>query len=121
MTSRKQLLEQIISLHNPSELEGLTKILSRYEWDWEQPPLLRLTEKDVIAILQKFLAGEWTPQDVAKWAWALEGREDVEIGDSTTDNSLIFFVLGSLAHPETDAELTQDIAEKMIESLKAVT
>ena len=73
----------------------------------------------VNTIHQRYLSGDLNAKQVENWAWAIEDREDVSVGDEDGDNKNIFFALAELANPATEGELTPRGAKEIIAALQA--
>ncbi len=91
---RRDAVQHLISLDRP--LDELAELLRRYPFDCDAP-LVVLRPGDVVAVLDRFLAGELAAQQVIDWADLLEVRDDVGLraGDDLTQD-----VLFALATPE---------------------
>ncbi len=107
--SREELLRELISYRLPIEktLEGL----SFYGWDCEFP-LITMTQSDVVNILQRYLAGAITEQQLTDWADLVECREDIEY--PAQDENLIASIIFRLANPNLNEEITKPLVEGIL-------
>jgi hypothetical protein len=105
---RTTALRALIAYEQP--LDPILAVLRAYEWDAQQP-LATLTSADVISILDRYLSGDLTAQQVADWADLLECREDIELPNvgATSISDAVF----RLANPNLRGELTPLVAEHM--------
>ena len=87
---RTAALKALISYNVP--LEPALAVLASCGWDCDEP-LVTLSNEDVVAVLDRYLAGSLTPDQVADWADLLECREDIELAPHLAD------VLFQLANP----------------------
>lgn len=117
MKTRKELLEELLQLPHPGQIERIAGALAEYGWDSEEK-LVTLTEDAVIAILRRYLSGELTRKMVEDWAWQVEGRDDIAVGVDENNNQLLFFSIPRLAFPGTEGELTPDNAKELIAKLE---
>lgn len=97
--TREKAIKSLVRLAHP--LDALRASLSAFEWDWERPSLARLTSLDVASVLQRYVAGEVTGDEVETWANLLEGRDDVEFQPEAAD------AIFDLANPELQGPLTE--------------
>jgi hypothetical protein len=71
-----------------------------------------LTPEHIIAVLQRFMAGEFNARDVEHWADAIEGRDDIAMSDLLKD------VLFDIANPVLQGQLDDARAEAQIARLR---
>jgi hypothetical protein len=91
-------------------VEPILADLRSYGWDSPEP-LATLTKVDIISILDRYLAGGLTAQQVADWADLVECREDIELPEE--DELSISDAVFHLANPYLCGELTFQVAERM--------
>lgn len=101
----QSLVEYSKSTHELSEQIG------KFEWDYEGEPV-RLQYKHISSVLEKYLRGELTAQDVEVWANLIEGREDVAPEKDCAEH--IDKIIYELANPELTAPLDKTRAEEII-------
>ena len=93
--TRKELVEHAIRFDMP--MDRLYEEFRPIGWDCETP-LVTLRASDVMAVVDRFLQGQLSAQEVYDWANLLECREDIgfvaEEGDIAEE--MIFW----LANPE---------------------
>ena len=97
----------LLSLSGP--LAGIQAQLAEYPWGCSEPPLA-LTKEHLGSVLERFLSGALTAEQVEAWANAVEMREDVEYDG----NSLQARLLHSLANPALDGALSLASAKEML-------
>lgn len=98
-------MRDLIAYQNPQELQRLWDDLDYFgRQDAERPHLAR---RDIAAVLQRYLAGELTAQQVEDWADyfdAIGGYEDEAMGD-------IVYILGN---PALEGPLTAERAKEFM-------
>jgi hypothetical protein len=60
--------------------ESVTRLkvaLESFPWDADNP-IITLTRRDVVAVLERFVAGEFDANALEEWANLVECREDIE-------------------------------------------
>jgi hypothetical protein len=73
---RRPLLCALIAYELP--IEPVLAQLSAHGWDIDEP-LVTLGADDVVRVLDRYLEGQLTSQQVAEWADLVECREDIEL------------------------------------------
>lgn len=111
---RASALRALIAYEQP--LEPVLVALRAYGWDAPEP-LATLTGADVSSILDRFLSGDLTAQQVADWADLVECREDIELPEA--GGASISDVVFQLANPNLRGELTMQVAERMRSALRS--
>jgi hypothetical protein len=91
-TVRREILQSLLLLDR--SLRDVLQLLSAFPWDSEME-LVRLRPEHIIKVLHRFKAGELTARDVEDWANAIEGRDDIGLGDSMALRDVLF----DLANP----------------------
>ena len=71
---RRALLVELIKLRRPVTV--IREELSRYEWD--SPEVVRMRAADIVEVLDRFLEGDLSAEDIETWADAIECRDDVD-------------------------------------------
>src|SRR5882762_4115286 len=105
---RQDLLRSLISLESP--VDDVLSALQRFGWDSRE--LVTLTPEHIIAVLRRFMAGEFNARDVEHWADAIEGRDDIAMSDLLKD------VLFDIANPVLQGQLDDARAEAQIARLR---
>jgi len=102
---RAEVLRAVIALRG--DFGPLARELASFGWDWPaDEPLVVLTRRDVIAVIDRFLAGGLSAGDLESWAECLECRDDLgyEDGNERRKVQAVFW----LANPEINAALTPE-------------
>jgi hypothetical protein len=107
--SRADALRDLVHLAVP--LEQSRTELKQYPWDSQQT-LVILSAGHVRDILERYLKGELTDEEVEEWANMLEMREDVEV-----QSELLKEVVFELANPGITQSLTQTRAGELVDVL----
>ena len=105
---RTAALRALIAYEQP--IEPTLSNLRAYGWDAPEP-LATLTKADIISILDRYISGNLTSQQVTDWADLVECREDIAL--SETDESSISDVVFQLANPNLRGEITLQMAKKI--------
>lgn len=115
MTSldRLQILNSLIAFEDPDE--PYVRHLAAFPWDIAEP-LVALQASHIVSILDRFLRGQLSAQQVEHWANLLESREDIEY--VSAKESPIAAAIHTLANPVLEGELTFALAEKLKVELK---
>jgi hypothetical protein len=109
---RASALRALIAYEQP--MEPILAELRAHGWDAPEP-LATLTKADVISILDRYLSGELTHQQVADWADLVECREDIELSEAGAVS--ISHAVFQLANPNLRGDLTFQVAERMRSAL----
>jgi hypothetical protein len=105
-SSRRAALISLLAYERP--IEELRLALAQFEWDCPQP-LVSLTRNHVLIMLEKFLAGELTAEEVEAWADLVEVRDDIEFTDDQVLDAI--FVL---ANPAINGVLDNQLANQLV-------
>ena len=110
--NRQAVLSSLIRFNEP--VTRLKVALESFPWDIDHP-LVSVTRGDVIAILDRFIAGEFTAEVLEEWANLVEGREDIvfEADHGPAISEAIF----QLANPALCGPLVTQVPE-IISSLR---
>jgi hypothetical protein len=73
--NRQAVLSSLIEFNEP--VTRLKVALESFPWDVDNP-LITVTRANVIAILSRFIAGEFGADVLEEWANLVEGREDIQ-------------------------------------------
>lgn len=110
--NRIDVLRDLISFSKPVNV--LSTALSRFDWDYEGQPLV-VTASEIKAVLKRFLAGEFTADELEIWANLIEGREDLEFEEQK--HKLIEHVIYCLANPILQGEITFGSCRNLLSTL----
>lgn len=102
---RATALRDLIELRLP--VDAAVHALSVYAWDSEQE-LARIDRSAAIHLLDAYLQERVSSEEVARWANAIEGRDDVAL-DPGSEEMLKDFIF-EMATPELTESLTVDRA-----------
>jgi len=91
-----------------SELQGFLESL---EWDFDGPPLV-MNRGHFRSVLERYLKGGLSSQEVEDWANLVEGREDITF--EPDDAELLREVVYELANPELTEQLSNQRAMDMV-------
>ena len=106
--TREQAVQSLVHFDQP--LRMLDAVLRENAWDWDGPPIATLGGANIVSVLQRYLKGDVSGDDVEAWANMLEGRDDVEFEPGTA--AAIF----DLANPTLQGPLTE-VASVLLASL----
>ncbi len=112
MNRRAQLLTELLSPHRPIEL--IREELSRFPWDSDSD-LVILKRTHLKSMLGNYIADHMTVADIAAWAEAIEGRDDV--GFEAEHEELLKTILFELSTQELGRPLSRSHAERLISEL----
>ena len=106
------LVTELVALSRP--LSDILAELARLHLDADAE-LVRLERRHVISVLERYLAGELTADDVENWADAVDLQD--AIGLAEDDQTLSDAVFG-LANPPAARPLTPERARELLASLR---
>ncbi|MFA6246440.1 MAG: hypothetical protein WC615_05830 [Mucilaginibacter sp.] len=107
MRTRTDILNDLIRFQ--TQLDRVQNELSQYTWDVEAP-LVIMRKSDFVSIVQRFLDGVLSTDDLENWANAIESRDDIGF----ENNELSEFIF-DLANPVINGEITKELVIKMID------
>jgi|SRR6185369_1136425 len=108
MINRKKILQELVEFReHPSEMRSA---LSAFEWDSDEE-LIQMEKRQIATVLQKFISGEITSEEVEDWANLIEGRDDVDYAE-------VAEILHILANPAITYQLTPSVATNLIDKLR---
>lgn len=84
--------------------------LSRHTWD-VAVPLVTLTAVHLLRIIDRYLGGELSSDQVTDWADLVECRDD--IGYPEDDHDFLSAAIFRLANPNLEGEVTIQVAEEL--------
>ena len=104
--NRQAVLSSLIQFNEP--VTRLKVALESFSWDIDRP-IITVTKDNIIAILDRFVAGEFNADVLEEWANLVEGREDIEFepGHSQAISDAIF----QLANPALCGPLVTQVPE----------
>ena len=113
MEDRASLLQRLVRYELP--IEDTIAMLQAYGWD-SDAELVVLTAAGALRILERYLSGELSAEQVEYWAELLEMRDDVglEVRQEAELRRLIFV----LANPEINEPLTPALAIRLRRALE---
>jgi hypothetical protein len=108
---RADILASLIRFDRPiAELEALVRAL-----DWDAEPVATIRRRDIVAVIERFLAGEIDAGDVVRWADLLEGREDMNF--EPRHEPAVADAIYDLANPDLQGELAE-ISDDILASIE---
>lgn len=110
--NRIDVLRDLVSFSKPVDV--LSTALSKFDWDYEGQPLI-VTGLEIKPVLKRFLAGEFTADELEMWANLIEGREDLEFEEQKY--KLIEHVIYCLANPVLQGEITFESCKNLLSTL----
>lgn len=113
MNRRAEILEELVRFDRPTE--PLMRELSSLGWDWNGEPLLTLQKAHLLRIIDRFLAGDITAEQLQQWAENLEVREDVAFDQE--EEELLDDVFFRIATPFINEPLTRESVQEMRDEL----
>jgi hypothetical protein len=116
MRSRTESLRALIEYDLP--IEPTLRELAEHGWD-SKHELVVLERTAVLRILQRYLDGELSADEVADWADLVECREDIGTPEGRGD--VVSQVIFRLANPNINGEITRQVIEQIQALLKGAT
>jgi len=108
MIDRKKTLQDLIEFRKkPSVMHAA---LSAFEWDCDEE-LVQMERRQIATVLQKYIAGETSDEEIEDWANLIEGRDDINYAE-------VEDVLHVLANPAITYKLTPSVAVSLIDNLR---
>ncbi len=116
LQARRVALEDLIHLRG--SVADTLKRLRVFDWDSARN-LVTLSPATVIEVLERYLSGDVTAEEIEKWADGIEVREDIAFPPlfDTVMKELFF----ELANPEIDRPLSPETARGWSERLRDST
>ena len=112
MIDRYVMLRDLVGFAKPiSELRGL---LGTFKWDFDGIPLT-MTRRHLRDVIERYMKGEISAQDIEDWANLIEGREDMTF--ESRDDNLLSEIVYELANPELTEELSYQRAKEIVDLL----
>jgi hypothetical protein len=106
LARRKAILEELLALRSP--LDESLGTLATLAWDSEAE-LATLDREHAVGLINRFLSGMVSSDDLEQWANAIEGRDDIAF--VIRDGHLLQESVFELANPLLTEPLTRDRAE----------
>ena len=113
MDHRAAILAKLASFDEPTA--PLIDELRSMGWDWTGEPLLVLTAEHFLTVMDRFLSGRLSADQVEEWAENLEQREDV--GFASDKEELLDEMLFFLANPSINYGITQESVSRFRQRL----
>jgi len=116
IAERKRLLTDLLRLDTESLRQTVSALEKYIEDSLDEVKLVLLSRAQVISILQRFIKGEISGEDLYVWADALELRPDVDFGEED-DEGMVFYTVSEISTtyvlrgPITKEEAARDILE----------
>lgn len=107
---RTSALLELIAYRLP--LDTALEDLQCYGWDSDFN-LVTLGVDEVIGVLDRYLSGVLTAEDVTRWANLVEGRDDIAL--AAAHQEALGMVIFSLANPEINTSLTPAAGKAIID------
>jgi hypothetical protein len=112
LQARRSALEDLIHLRG--SIDDALKRLRVFDWDCA-PNLVTLSPGTVIGVLDRFVSGDLTADEIEKWADGIEVREDIAFPPLFDTVLKEFFF--ELANPEISRPLSPETAREWSERL----
>ncbi len=90
---RKSTLLKLVRFDEPINVLSNLMETVPFAWPHTEPAIVDLTSEHVVAVLERFIGGELTAEDVDRWANMVECREDLSSTEIVDD------VIFDLANP----------------------
>jgi hypothetical protein len=113
MKDRKAILLDMLNFSIP--IDEIKKNISKISWDYNGEPVI-IYRSHLINILNRFLLGELSKNDVEDWANLVECREDLEFDEKYFDD--LSQIIHHLANPFLEGELDYNFCKETIGFLK---
>lgn len=104
MQRRSELLEKLARCDGPSA--AVLDELRSMGWDWTGEPLLVLTKEHFLGVMDRYLAGSLSAEQLEEWAESLEQREDVAF--SPEAETVLDETLFCLANPSINLGISNE-------------
>ena len=109
---RAEVVRKLVEYALP--IEPVIAELGGYPWDCDSP-LFVITPAHVASVLDRYLAGDLTAEQVEHWGNLVEGRDDLDSGEDVSD------VIHELANPLLTESLSKESALRMRHALATST
>ncbi len=108
MINRHTALQSLVEFSR--SLKELRDLLGLLEWDFADSPLV-MKRSHFHDVLERYLSGNLSSQDVEDWANLVEGREDRVFGSE--DSELLGEIVYELANPRLTEQLSGQRAKEI--------
>ena len=116
MSRHAEILQELARFETPTG--PLLQELRSFGWDWDGAPLLVLRKADILRVIDRFLAGQISADQLQEWAESLEVREDVAFDDR--DAEVLDDVFFRIATPMINEPLTHEVVQRMRDEITRV-
>ncbi|HVS54525.1 MAG TPA: hypothetical protein VHD62_19370 [Opitutaceae bacterium] len=106
-TNRKEIITSLLEFD--SSLELIRGRLAKLEWDSDVQ--VQCLPQHVRQLIEKYLAGACSAEEVEAWANLVEGRDDIDVSPSLRE------MLFELANPAITQKLSPDRARSLLSKL----
>ena len=110
--NRFVVLGDLVAFNKPVTV--LSASLSNFDWDYDEQPLV-IKASQIQSVLKRFIAGEFTVQELEDWANLIECREDLEFEE--VKHEAIETAIECLANPVLQGEITIASCKALLNSL----
>ena len=107
MNNRRALLVRLVEMERP--LQPILTELGKFGWDSEE--LIEVTGSHIINVLQSYVEGRATADEVEEWGNALECRDDLKVSGNIKE------AIHILANPYLTVPLSRQVAFELIDRL----
>lgn len=111
--NRVQLLRNLIEYN--SSLKVIQEKLASFKWDSSE--LITLTKEHIISVLNRYIEGSISAEELEDWADTIECREDIHYNDH--DDDIINEKIYILANPVLQGKMDKARALSMINELSS--
>lgn len=109
---RFKILSDLISFKEP--IAVLSERLKTLGWDYEGPGFY-VKSSEIRGVLNRFVSGEISVDELEEWANLIECREDLQFEDAKSEQ--IDHVIFLLANPALEGQIDYASCKKLINSL----
>ena len=111
--NRIKVLKELVTFGKPVTV--LSNSLSKFEWDYDGDPLV-VEASQIQVVLEGFIDGNYSSEDLEGWANLIEGREDLEYEEQ--HHRSIETIIHSLANPVLEGEITEQSCRELLSILR---
>ncbi len=112
MRERIVILEELVKF--ASNINELVDELSRFPWDCDEPVII-ITVKNILLIMDRFIAGEISVDTLENWANAIECREDIGFENEKLQE-LIVRLANPVLYEQISVQKMKEIKKELIGS-----
>lgn len=110
--NRFDVLRELLAFSKPVAV--LSNSLAKFDWDYEGEPRVVIASQ-IQVVLKRFLAGEYSAEELENWANLIECREDLEFEE--VKHGAIENVIYCLANPALQGEITPESCKELLATL----